>query len=84
MKTSHKLYMKHPANRAFATLRPCANFLICLASTIAFNATAACATESQGGERRTICLDGIWQVAEGTMDQMPKAFAHIDKELING
>ena len=68
--------MKHHTHRTSATLRLRASLLIFLASTFASNATAACATESHVGKRRTICLDGIWQVAEGAMDQMPKAFEH--------
>ncbi len=37
---------------------------------------ASSAVEAPAGKRRTICLDGTWQVAEGTMDRMPKDFAH--------
>ena len=69
--------MTHHADRTFATLRLRASLLILLASNFASNSTAACATESQAGKRRTICLDGTWQVADSTMDQMTKTFAHL-------
>ena len=46
------------------------------ACCLAAFAGASFATDSPAGERKTISLDGVWQVAEGTMDQMPEAFAH--------
>ena len=68
--------MKHHMDRPFATLRLRASLLVSLASTFAFSAIVSCDTESQAGKRNTISLDGTWQVAEGTMDQMPRAFEH--------
>lgn len=34
------------------------------------------ASESAAPARRTICLDGTWQVAEGSMDTIPAQFDH--------
>ena len=33
----------------------------------------ACSTAT-AAERKTISLDGTWQIAEGSMDEMPKQF----------
>ena len=43
---------------------------LCVATTFCAHATAA----SQG--RRVVCLDGSWEIAQGTMDEMPPSFTH--------
>ncbi|MCL5279671.1 MAG: hypothetical protein M1376_07170 [Planctomycetes bacterium] len=42
----------------------------------AFMSISQCAAAADTSPRRVIDLNGTWQVAEGTMDAMPKQFAH--------
>jgi len=37
---------------------------------------AAVAGPARGGERTTLCLDGAWQIAEGSLSQPPAEFTH--------
>ena len=39
-------------------------------------ATVVLGSIASGAERKVICLDGIWQIAEGTMDKTPERFDH--------
>ncbi len=49
-----------------------ATIVLLFAAFILF--TAGCAANT--GLRRTICLDGTWQIAQGTMADIPDTFAH--------
>lgn len=62
----------------FSPLQSCKNKYLktILTTIILISVTFSFAYSQNISRRNTISLDGIWQIAEGSMDTIPKSFNH--------